>query len=88
MNIYSISNSMGQSYDKYDVNKKLTDAGIPADVIAKGETAIQNYAVEHGITLPESDKQDAKPEKTAANAQVASKQPKPENTGAALDTVA
>jgi len=88
MNIYSISNSMGQSYDKYDVNKKLTDAGIPADVIAKGETAIQNYAVEHGITLPESDKKEAKPEQLAANAPAAGKPPKPENAGATLDLVA
>jgi len=89
MNVYSITNSQGQGYDRYDVNKKLTDAGIPADVVAQGETAIENYATEHGITLPTDDKQDVKPEQPAANTTTVAQQlPKPQNSGEALDLMA
>jgi len=63
MNVYSITNAQGQVYDKYSVNKKLEACGIPADVIAKGESAINNYASEHQITLPSSDKVGKKHEK-------------------------
>lgn len=60
MNVFSISNSQGQNYDKYDVKKKLEDSGIPENVIAQGETAVENYASAHGITLPTSDQQKPK----------------------------
>ena len=89
MNVYSITNSQGQSYGMYDVNKKLTDAGIPADVIAQGETAIANYALDHSITLPTDDKQEPKTEQLAMNnTKAAGQLPKPENSGAQLDLVA
>lgn len=57
MNIYAISNSQGQAYSTLDVNKKLEDAGIPDEVIQKGDDAVQAYAYEHHITLPTSDEQ-------------------------------
>lgn len=55
MNIYGISNSLGQTVSKYDVNKKLRDAGIPEDIIQKGQSAIEQYAYEHHINLPSSE---------------------------------
>lgn len=55
MNIYAISNAQGQSYSRWDINKKLEDLGIPAKVIAQGQKAIEDYASEHGITLPASE---------------------------------
>jgi len=88
MNIYAITNSQGQNYSQFDVNKKLTDAGIPANIIAQGETAIQNYALEHGITLPTGDKQQPKNEQLATNVPAAGKPPKPENTASLLDFAA
>lgn len=65
MGIYAILNSLGHSYSRLDVNEKLKQAGIPADIIQKGEAAIQAYADENHITLPSSDeiqRTEAKPE--------------------------
>lgn len=51
ISIYAITNAEGQSLDKWDINKKLEDLGIPEEVINQGETAIDNYALENGIDL-------------------------------------
>ena len=51
MSIYSITNEAGQSLDKYDVDDKLKELGIPEDIIAKGESAINDYAFEQNIDL-------------------------------------
>lgn len=50
-NIYAITNASGEYLDRYDVNKELEDAGIPEDVIAKGEAEIEKYAFENQIDL-------------------------------------
>src|SRR5574344_859994 len=62
MNVYAITNAQGETYSTYDVNKKLEDAGIPDEVIERGEDAIETYAQENGITLPTSEKQEEKPQ--------------------------
>lgn len=51
MSIYAITNAEGQTLDKWDINKKLEDMGIPDDVIEQGETAIENYAQDNNIDL-------------------------------------
>lgn len=61
-NIYAITNADGDYLDKYDVNKELEDAGVPADVIAKGEAAIESYASEHHIDLDALQPEVKKPE--------------------------
>ena len=35
-----------------DPSSKLTALGVPANIIAQGDSAIQKYAQEHGINLP------------------------------------
>lgn len=49
--VYAITNANGEFLDKYEINQELEDAGIPADVIAKGDVEIQKYASEHHIDL-------------------------------------
>lgn len=39
---------------KEDYNRNLQTLGIPADIIAKGQPAIQAYAAQNNIRLPES----------------------------------
>lgn len=39
---------------KEDYNRTLQTLGIPADIIAQGQPAIQAYAAQHNIRLPES----------------------------------
>jgi len=60
MNVYAISNSQGDVYGKYEINNRLEKLGIPTDVIAKGEAAIEEYASENQITLPSSDPKEVK----------------------------
>lgn len=60
MNVYAITNAQGETYNTYDVNKKLKDLGIPDEIIEQGEDAIENYAQENSITLPTSDEQEQK----------------------------
>jgi len=67
MNIYAISNSQGHSYSMLDINKKLKDLGIPSDVVAKGQSAIQEYAFKNKIVLPASDKQEIQAEPAEVN---------------------
>jgi hypothetical protein len=43
------------------MKSQYRNAGIPDDVISQGETAIQNYAFENGITLPDFTSQDEEP---------------------------
>ncbi|MFA7658097.1 MAG: hypothetical protein WCY19_01540 [Candidatus Gastranaerophilaceae bacterium] len=49
--IYAITNAEGQTLDKWDVNQKLKDLGIPEDIINQGEDAIEKYAQENAIDL-------------------------------------
>lgn len=51
MSIYAITNAEGQTLDKWDINKKLEDLGIPEDIIQQGEKAIDDYAEDNGIDL-------------------------------------
>ena len=37
---------------KSEIDSKLSALGIPKEVIAKGKAAVEEYAQEHGITLP------------------------------------
>lgn len=60
-NINAITNSEGQQLDKYEINKKLQDLGIPSEVIAKGPDEVKKYAEENNIDLsslqpPQDDK--------------------------------
>jgi hypothetical protein len=43
------------------MKSQYRNAGIPDDVISQGQTAIQNYAFENGITLPDFTSQDEEP---------------------------
>lgn len=53
MNINFNTSLLGgiQQYDD-DNSSKLTALGIPANIVAQGQSAIEKYAQEHGITLP------------------------------------
>lgn len=37
----------------YEKNAQYKSLGIPDDVISQGQTAIENYAFDNGITLPD-----------------------------------
>ena len=63
--------------------------GIPDDVIAQGEQAIEDYASLNNITLPTSDKQESKPKKNLIENQVAQvPPPKQEGVGEQMDKLA
>lgn len=50
------------SVPRYQRESMYSKAGIPDDIIAQGQTAIENYAFENKITLPDfSQTQDEEP---------------------------
>ena len=71
MNISSLTNEFGQSLSRYDVEDKLKDLGIPDDVIAQGESAIEDYAFKNSIDLallqPELNEKAAPPPLSGSN---------------------
>lgn len=60
MNIYAITDASGNSVDKYEIDQKLEDLGIPEDVIQEGESSIQQYADAQGIDLGQVQTDEAK----------------------------
>lgn len=53
--------SSHNSVSRYEMNSQYRKAGIPDDIISQGETAIQNYAFENQITLPDFTSKDDEP---------------------------
>lgn len=43
--------STGEKMDGFDIEKKLTDLGIPEDIIGQGPDAVKQYADENNIDL-------------------------------------
>lgn len=58
---FSVNSVSSHSVFRYEMKSQYRNAGIPDDVISQGETAIQNYAFENGITLPDFTSQDEEP---------------------------
>ena len=58
---FSVNSVSSHSVSRYEMKSQYRNAGIPDDVISQGETAIQNYAFENGITLPDFTSQDEEP---------------------------
>ena len=57
----SLSINSVSSYNnvsRYERESQYRKAGIPDDIIAQGQTAIENYAFENSITLPDFTTQD------------------------------
>lgn len=54
----NVGSVQSQSYmgfgSKITMEKQLKNAGIPEDVIAQGTTAVEKYASEHSISLPQT----------------------------------
>lgn len=73
-NISAITNSDGQQLDKYDINKKLEDLGIPDEIIDKGPDEVEKYAEENGIDLsslqPPQDEQKSHKDVHGANGKI------------------
>lgn len=58
---FSVNSVSSHSVSRYEMKSQYRNAGIPDDVISQGETAIQNYAFENGITLPDFTSHDEEP---------------------------
>ncbi len=54
----SVNSVSGYRISEIDKKFQYQQLGIPDDVISQGETAIEDYAYENGITLPNFEAQD------------------------------
>ena len=54
----SVNGATGRVYTDIEKKFQYQQLGIPDDVISQGESAIEDYAYENSITLPNFDTQD------------------------------